>query len=112
MLAQATMGMRMGAVSAALLAGVLGPWSGGGVAAQAPPGDASLLQELAAYFAEQLAGAGWLPRASRLDGPLAWSTWQVPGEGDWQGIRYVLEGPGPDQRSVHLQVATAAAPPR
>lgn len=67
---------------------------------------------LAEHFARQLEGAGWVRGAARLDGPLAWILWQVPGDGEWQGVLYVVEGPGTGQRTIHVRVATAAAPGR
>lgn len=67
---------------------------------------------LVEHFARQLEGAGWVRGAARLDGPLAWILWRVPGEGDWQGVLYVVEGPGAGQRTIHVRVATAAAPGR
>src|SRR5205085_2114250 len=45
---------------------------------------------LAEHFARQLEGAGWARGAARLDGPLAWILWRVPGDGDWQGVLYVV----------------------
>ena len=61
-------------------------------------------------IAGQLATAGWV----RIDGaavpPFAWSTWSVPGEGDWRGLLTVLEGPGPGQRWLLIQVAAPTVP--
>lgn len=65
--------------------------------------------DLEAHFARQLEAAGWTRLGGRMDGPLTWSTWAVPGEGDWQGFLYVLEGPGPNRRSLHVEVASASA---
>jgi hypothetical protein len=67
---------------------------------------------LAEHFARQLESAGWVRDAARLDGPLAWMLWRVPGQGDWQGVLYVVEGPGSGQRTIHVRVATASAPGR
>ena len=64
--------------------------------------------ELEAHFARQLVAAGWTRLDGRADGPLAWSTWAVPGEGDWQGFLYVLAGPGPAHRSLHVQATSLA----
>lgn len=61
---------------------------------------------LEAHFAAQLAAAGWTRVDGAARGRLAWSVWQVPGEGEWEGLLYVLEGPGSGRRSLHLQVAT------
>jgi hypothetical protein len=61
---------------------------------------------LEAHFAAQLAAAGWTRVDGGAQGRLAWSVWQVPGEGEWEGFLYVLDGPGAGRRSLHLQVAT------
>jgi hypothetical protein len=58
---------------------------------------------LEGFFAQQLAAAGWTRQAGRPDTPLAWSIWQVPGEGDWQGLLLVVEGPGPNRRSLSVR---------
>jgi len=59
---------------------------------------------LEGFFAQQLAAAGWTRQAGRPDTPLAWSVWQVPGEGDWQGLLLVVEGPGPNRRALSVRV--------
>lgn len=61
---------------------------------------------LEAHFAAQLVAAGWTRVDGAAQGRLAWSTWQVPGAGEWEGFLYVLDGPGAGRRSLHLQVAT------
>ena len=63
--------------------------------------------ELEAHYAQQLTAAGWTRRDGGVDGPLAWSFWTVPGEGDFQGFLYVLEGPGANRRSLHVEAASA-----
>jgi len=55
--------------------------------------------ELEAQFAQQLAAAGWTKIARSADGPVAWSTWKVPGDGDWRGLLLVNETSG-DRRSL------------
>jgi hypothetical protein len=91
----------------------LGPTGGGG-----GPGrwtsDATIsteqgVAELEAYFARQLQAAGWTRLTGRADGPLAWSTWKVPSEGEWQGLLFVLELPGTDRRELHVQAISASA---
>lgn len=63
--------------------------------------------DLETAFAAQLRTAGW----TRLDGAattrFAWSTWQVPGDGDYQGFLYVLTQPTPDRHSLYLQAQSA-----
>lgn len=66
---------------------------------------------LEAHFAQQLQAAGWTRREGAAQGPLAWSVWTVPGEGDWQGFLYALAGPGADRRALHVEVASATAQP-
>lgn len=68
--------------------------------------------ELEGHFARQLASAGWALLDRGATGPVAWSTWSVPGAGEWLGVLFVLEGPGAGRRAIHVQVATASTPPR
>ncbi|HEY3115825.1 MAG TPA: hypothetical protein VGK54_03710 [Chloroflexota bacterium] len=63
------------------------------------------------HFGEQLQSAGWSRIDGGVAGPAAWSTWSIPVEGQWLGLFFVLDGPGPDQRTIQVQVATASAPP-
>jgi hypothetical protein len=65
---------------------------------------------LEAHFAQQLQAAGWSRLAGQEDGPLAWSTWKVPGEGEWQGFLLVREVPGVNQRALHIEVNSTAPP--
>ncbi|HEV8670236.1 MAG TPA: hypothetical protein VGS01_05815 [Candidatus Limnocylindria bacterium] len=55
--------------------------------------------DLEAQFAQQLAAAGWTKVARGADGPIAWSTWKIPGDGDWRGLLLVNETSG-DRRSL------------
>ncbi|HLH21784.1 MAG TPA: hypothetical protein VK066_04640 [Chloroflexota bacterium] len=59
---------------------------------------------LEAFFAQQLAAAGWQRRAGQADGPLAWSQWRIPTASDWRGLLLVYEGPGEHQRTFSVQV--------
>lgn len=64
--------------------------------------------ELAAYYGAQLQAAGWTRVASGGEGgPFVWSVWNVPGDGGYQGMLSVLEGPGLNRRDLHVQVETA-----
>ncbi len=56
-------------------------------------------------YAAQLAAADWARVAGGADGPLAWSTWRLPGAGDFVGFLYVLQGTGARQRELHVQAA-------
>jgi hypothetical protein len=58
--------------------------------------------DLEAQFAQQLAAAGWTKIARSADGPIAWSTWKVPGDGEWRGLLLVNETSG-DRRSLLLR---------
>ena len=59
--------------------------------------------ELESFFAQQLVSAGWTRINGKADGPIAWSTWKVPGDGDWQGLLLIIESPGKDRRSLTLR---------
>ena len=58
--------------------------------------------DLETAFAQQLAAAGWSKIARSADGPVAWSTWKLPGEGDWRGLLLVNETSS-DRRSLLLR---------
>jgi hypothetical protein len=55
--------------------------------------------DLESQFALQLTAAGWTKIARSADGPVAWSTWKVPGDGEWRGLLLVNETSG-DRRSL------------
>ena len=59
--------------------------------------------ELESFFSQQLAAAGWTRVAGGSNTPLAFSTWKVPGDGDWQGVLIVIEMPAKDRRSLMLR---------
>ena len=59
--------------------------------------------ELESFFAQQLSTAGWTRVAGAVDSPLAFSTWKVPGDGDWQGVLIVIEMPAKDRRSLMMR---------
>ncbi len=61
--------------------------------------------ELHEAYAAQLAAAGWIRAESGVDGPLAWSTWQIPGDGNFAGFLYVLRTAVPDQRELFVEAA-------
>src|SRR5437879_1755791 len=58
--------------------------------------------DLEASFAQQLAAAGWTKLAHGADGPVAWSTWKIPGDGDWRGLLFINET-GSDRRSLTVR---------
>jgi hypothetical protein len=59
--------------------------------------------ELESFFAQQLSAAGWTRVAGGGNAPLAFSTWKLPGDGDWQGVLIVIETPTKDRRSLMLR---------
>jgi hypothetical protein len=60
------------------------------------------------FFSVQLEAAGWTQTAGGADGPLAWSTWSVPGGGNWSGYLLVLESASPNTRSLWVGVQSAS----
>ena len=61
--------------------------------------------ELHDAYAALLAAAGWARVEGGADGPLAWSTWRIPGAGDFAGFLYVLRSAVPNQRELYVQAA-------
>jgi len=61
--------------------------------------------DIEASYARQLIDAGWTRVAGNASGPVAWSTWTVPGPGDLRGYLSVLEVSDQDRRDLHVQVA-------
>lgn len=62
--------------------------------------------DLHAFYANELAGAGWIQVDSGDDDSLSWSTWSIPGHGDVQGFLYVRDGTATGQRSLHAEVSS------
>jgi len=62
--------------------------------------------DIAAAFDQQLAAAGWTRTARGAEGPVAWSTWKLPGEGDWRGLLLVNETSA-DRRSLMVRAEIA-----
>jgi hypothetical protein len=56
--------------------------------------------DLEATFAEQLAAAGWNRQDGGAQGPIAWSTWSIPGDGGWRGFLLVSDSPVSGMRTV------------
>jgi len=42
------------------------------------------------HFADQLTAAGWTWVAGSADATVAWSAWEVSGDGGWRGVLVVL----------------------
>jgi hypothetical protein len=64
--------------------------------------------DLESHFAGQLAAAGWTRTGGGASGPIAWSTWKVPGDGDWTGLLFVIET-GSDRRILSVRAEAASA---
>jgi hypothetical protein len=60
--------------------------------------------DLAAHFALQLREAGWTPVGGASEGPLAWTTWRIPGLEGWHATLVVYDQPGVDRHAVALRV--------
>jgi hypothetical protein len=58
--------------------------------------------DIESAFETQLVAAGWTRLARNADGPVAWSTWKLPGEGDWRGLLLINET-GADKRSLTIR---------
>lgn len=58
--------------------------------------------DIESAFETQLVAAGWTRLARNADGPVAWSTWKLPGDGDWRGLLLVNET-GADKRSLTIR---------
>ena len=69
-----------------------------------------LPEDLAAHYAAQLEVAGWARVGKGSDGPLAWSSWEVPGEDGeaWKGVFFAMRFPG-SGGSYELQVSARLA---
>jgi hypothetical protein len=67
--------------------------------------------ELEAYFADQLAAAGWTRQDGSAAGHLAWSAWTVPGDGDWRGLLLVAEWPEASRRLLAVRVESPSTSP-
>ena len=67
--------------------------------------DADLsVAELEEHFASQLAAAGWERVAGRADDVVGWSSWLVPGDGNWRGLLTVLAPFAARERSLSLRI--------
>jgi hypothetical protein len=60
------------------------------------------VSDIESAFETQLVAAGWTRLAHNADGPVAWSTWQLPGEGNWRGLLLINET-GADKRSLTVR---------
>lgn len=59
--------------------------------------------ELQPHFDKQLERAGWNHVSGSADDVVAWSSWQLPGEGGWHGILLVLASQ-PGERFLYVRI--------
>jgi len=69
------------------------------------------VQALESFYAQQLVAAGWARVEGEAGDALSWSSWQLPGDGDYTGFLYVRVGGVANQRLLHVEVAPAQLPP-
>jgi hypothetical protein len=60
--------------------------------------------EIEAHFAKQLAGASWRRVGGSADDTVGWSSWELPGDGQWRGLLLVLAAFRSGERSLTLRV--------
>ena len=65
--------------------------------------------DLEVHFSRQLEKAGWTRLSGIADDVAAWSSWRLPGEGDWGGILMVLGAFNPGERFVYVRIAAGDA---
>jgi len=65
--------------------------------------------DLEIHFSRQLERAGWTRLAGTADDVAAWSSWNLPGEGDWGGILLVLAAFKSGERFLYVRVAAGDA---
>jgi len=65
--------------------------------------------DLEVHFSRQLEATGWTRLAGTADDVAAWSSWRLPGEGDWGGILLVLAAFKPGERFLYVRIAAADA---
>ena len=60
--------------------------------------------ELEAHFVVQLVEAGWSRISGRADDVVSWSSWNLPGEGEWRSLLLVLAAFRANERSLNLRI--------
>ncbi len=65
--------------------------------------------DLEVHFLRQLEAAGGTRLAGTADDVAAWSSWRLPGEGDWGGILLVLAAFKPAERFLYVRIAAGDA---
>lgn len=61
--------------------------------------------DLEVHFSRQLEAAGWTRLAGTADDVAAWSSWHLPGQGDWGGILLILAAFKPSERFLYVRIA-------
>jgi hypothetical protein len=64
---------------------------------------------LEAHFADQLLSADWTRVDGRSEDAVAWSSWELPRDGDWRGLLLVLALFGTTRRSLWLGIESATS---
>jgi hypothetical protein len=67
------------------------------------------VSDLETHFSRQLEGAGWARLAGTADDVAAWSSWRLPGDGDWGGILLVLAAFKAEERFLYVRIAAGDA---
>ncbi len=65
--------------------------------------------DLETHFSRQLEAAGWTRLAGTADDVAGWSSWRLPGDGDWGGILLVLAAFKADERFLYVRIASGDA---
>ena len=61
--------------------------------------------DLEVHFSRQLEAAGWTRLAGTADDVAGWSSWRLPGTGDWGGILLVLAAFKANERFLYVRIA-------
>jgi len=61
--------------------------------------------DLEVHFSRQLEAAGWARLAGTADDVAGWSSWRLPGTGDWGGILLVLAAFKANERFLFVRIA-------
>lgn len=65
------------------------------------------IADVESHFAKQLERAGWTRLGGTAEDVVAWSSWRVPGEGDWRGLLLVLGAFKPGEPYLYLRIEAA-----
>jgi hypothetical protein len=62
--------------------------------------------ELEASIARQLEEVGWTRVTGHAEKPLAWSMWQIPAPGKWQGVLLAIQSPQENYYLISVQITS------